>query len=334
MKYIIFLLIIFILCIISIYIIEDFNDANITFPFKHIYDESGNKLNIIAISAPFREIKDEEKYAKYKELGYYFIGISSYLDFPDKIHNPYEDRFHEERRHDYLKMVDTWIYCVRQPSEKLINSNLPLLLLTEADLKNPDHYKPDKNIVKEYDFIYINLNDDEQCTPGWNWYNRNWDLAKKCFVIMCEKYKLKGLIIGRKNCEFTNKCNKYITVIPFLPFHEFTKTMQKCKFIFSPNISDASPRVITDALCFDMPAIVNYNILGGWHNIISGVTGEFFTDENNIGDAIEKIMNNTYTPRKWYLENRGVHNSGVILSNFLKKHYPNINNKEMKYAYI
>ena len=81
--------------------------------------------------------------------------------------------------------------------------------------------------------------------------------------------------------------------------------------------------------------LVNYNILGGWHNIISGVTGEFFTDENNIGDAIEKIINNdTYTPRQWYLDNRGIHNSGVILSNFLKKHYPNINNKNMKYAYI
>ena len=335
MEYIIYVLIIFIICIIILFNIENFGNDDIKFPFKYIYDETNTKLNIIAISAPFRETSHEDTYYKYKNLGYYFIGISSYLDFPEKINNPFEDRFHEERKHDYLKMVDTWISCFREPSEKMINANIPLLLLTEADLKNPDHYKPDKTIVKEYDFIYINLNDNDTCDPGWNWYNRNWDLAKKCLEVMCEKYKLKGLIVGRENCEFTNKCNKYITVIPFLPFHKFIETMQKCKFIFSPNISDASPRVITDALCLDMPALVNYNILGGWHNIISGVTGEFFTDENNIGDAIEKIINNdTYTPRQWYLDNRGIHNSGVILSNFLKKHYPNINNKNMKYAYI
>jgi hypothetical protein len=337
MDLIIYILIIFIICIIFIVCFEVFDDINneIKWPFKHIYDENGNKLNILALSAPLRTIEDENNYIKYKNIGYYFCGISSYLNFPDKITNPFEDRFHEERKHDYLKMVDTWIHCFKKPSQQLINSNLPLLLLTEADLKNPDHYTSNENIDKEYDFIYINLNDNDKCEPGWNWHNRNWDLAKKCLEIMCSKYKLKGLIVGRENCEFTEKCNKYITVVPFLPFHEFIKTMQKCKFIFVPNISDASPRVITDALCLNIPALVNYNIIGGWHNVVTGITGEFFTDETNISYAIEKlIFQNSYSPRKWYLENRGIHNSGVILSKFLIKHYPNINNKSMKYAYI
>ena len=66
MEYILYLLIIFIICIIILFNVEDFENDDIKFPFKHIYDDTGNKLNIIAISAPFRETKDEDTYYKYK----------------------------------------------------------------------------------------------------------------------------------------------------------------------------------------------------------------------------------------------------------------------------
>lgn len=312
------------------------NDVpKVEFPFKNITNgETGKNLNIIAIAAPFREEKHERLYAEYKKKGLNLLGISSYLDFPAKIDNPFEDRFHEKRKHNYPGMVSTWVYCTREPCDIIIDADIPLLQLTEADLKDTEFYKPDISIKKEYDFMYVCLDDNDKCQAGWQSYNRNWDLAKKCLKIMCRNYKLKGLIVGRKNCKFTDFCAGSLKVLPFLEFHEFQKEMQKCKFLFAPNISDASPRVITEAMCYNMPVLVNYNILGGWHNVISGVTGEFLTSESDLGYALDKITKlNTYTPREWYIQNRGQH-SRKKLANFLKVNYPYLNDADLKYANI
>jgi hypothetical protein len=309
---------------------------SVEFPFKNIYDEQGRKLNIICISAPFRETNHELLYESYKNAGWNIIGISSYLEFPYKIDNPYEDRFHEERNHDYVSMVSAWIHCFRDPGYKLQYSRLPLLLMSEADLKNVDHYKPDPSIQKQYDFMYICLDDNERCTPGWNWYIRSWDLAKLCLEVMCSKYHLKGVIVGRTNCEFTEKCTGIVKTVPFLPFHEFQTEMQKCRFLFAPNVSDASPRVITEAILYDMPVLVNQNIVGGWTNVIPGVTGEFFTNEHDISQALDRILSPEakYSPREWFVNHRGLEHSGKELAQFLKTNFPNINHPDMQYAYI
>ena len=309
----------------------------VKFPFKNLFDENKKPLNIILISAPFREAQHEELYEQYKKQGLSFCGISSYLEFPGHIDNPYEDRFHEERNHDYTKMVSTWLHCFREEKipQNLRDSKMPLLLMTEADLKFVDN-EPLPPMEKEYDFIYCCLEDNEKCDPGWQSYIRNWDLAKKCLEVMCSRFHLKGILVGRKNCEFTDKCNGIVKVTPFLDYHEFQAEMKKCRFLFVPNISDASPRVITEAICYNMPVLVNYNIVGGWHNVISGVTGEFFTNEKDIIPQLEKITTNYnfYQPRSWFQSNRGSKHSAKILANFLKQNYPNINNKKVQYATV
>jgi hypothetical protein len=336
MKKIIFLIIIIIYLLCYCKSIEYFNTIKDTpkveFPFKNLFDDKGDKLNIILIAAPFREKKHEDLYIEYKNAGYDFCGISSYLNFPNTIDNPYEDMYHVERNHDYLAMVSAWLTCFREP----LNTNLPTLLLTEADLKDTSYYKIDPNITKEYDFLYCCLKDNDKCTPGWQSYNRNWDLGKECLSVMCDQFKMKGILVGRENCEFTSKCEGLMKVTALLPFGEFQMELKKSKILFVPNITDASPRVITEALCYNIPVLVNQNILGGWHNVIPGVTGEFFTDKKDIIQALEKILKNyhSYTPRKWYLANRGKEKSGTILAQFLIENYPNINNKKMKYTTI
>jgi hypothetical protein len=315
---------------------EDMSIPSVTFPFKNMFDDKGKKLNIILIAAPFREEKHEKQYEEYKKKGMNFSGISSYLDFPSKINNPYEDKFHEKRGHNYLNMVSSWLYCFRNPSREMTQSGLPLLQLAEADLKCTETYKPDPSIEKKYDFMYCCLKDNDKCHPGWQSYNRNWNLAKECLIIMCREFGLKGVLIGRENCDFTEHCLGIVEVIPFLKFDEFQKKMQECRFLFVPNISDASPRVITEAISYNIPVLVNYNILGGWNNVISGVTGELFTSDKDVSQAIQKIKNNyhNYSPREWLVQNRGKKNSGRVLAEFLKENYPNINKKMMKYATI
>jgi hypothetical protein len=163
-----------------------------------------------------------------------------------------------------------------------------------------------------------------------------WDLAKKCLEVMRGKFGLRGVLVGRQNCEFTVKCNGIVEVIPFLKFGEFSKKMQECKFLFVPNVADASPRVITEAITYNMPVLVNYNILGGWNNVISGVTVELFTSEKDVEYALENIVNNynSYRPRDWFVQNGGNEISGKVLADFLIQNYPNINNKNMKYATV
>ena len=330
------ILFLFLLVFYYLFKITKVEVPTVSFPFKNLYDDKGRKINIILISAPFREKKHEDLYQEYRNKGLYFCGISSYSEFPDKLINPFDNRYHEERKHDYPKMVSSWLHCFRVIPDVLKRSNIPMRLLTEADLKDTVSFKPDESIVKTRDFIYSCPEDNDKCEPGWQSVIRSWELAKKCLGVMCSDFNLKGLLIGRTNCEYTEKCVNNIKTVPFMKFSEFQKELQSSKFLFVPNVSDASPRVITEAIVYNIPVLVNKNIVGGWHNVIPGVTGEFFTDENDIKDALEKLTKNydKYTPRKWFLENRGRDISGKILADFLRNNYPNLNYKNTKYATI
>ena len=62
--------------------------------------------------------------------------------------------------------------------------------------------------------------------------------------------------------------------------------------------------------------LINKNILGGW-KYINEKTGQFFTDENDVGKNIEimmnKLKNNEYEPRKFFIDNYGAIKSGKKL---------------------
>ena len=154
---------------------------------------------------------------------------------------------------------------------------------------------------------------------------------------MCGKFGLKGVIIGRENCEIPKSCNGKIKILPFLKYYDFQKELQKARFLFVPNITDASPRVITESLCYDLRLLVNYNILGGW-KYVTPETGEFFTNENDIVPALNKLLKNmdTYTPRKHFIENYGKEKSGSKLCQFIKHNYPNVvpNANNLEYVTI
>ena len=308
----------------------------VAFPFKNLFDQNGKKLNIILISAPFRNQEHEKLYLEYKkhQPKLEFMGISSYSEFPGKLSNPFENRYHEEKRHDYQAMVKTWLHCFRDPDQYL-NPDMPRLLFSESDLKDHTSHKPDPNIKKEYDFIYVCLKDNDKCDPGWQSHNRNWDLAKECLEVMCGRFGLKGCLIGRSNCKFTSKCNGIVKVLPFLQYHEFQKELQKARFLFVPNKADASPRVLVESLCYDLRLLVNHNIIGGWKYVNSN-TGEFFKDKNDIIPALDKLINNmdSYSPRKHFETNYGKVKSGKVLAHFVKQHYPNVMPKDLEYVTI
>ena len=93
--------------------------------------------------------------------------------------------------------------------------------------------------------------------------NKNWKLGKKCIEKMCRDYKLKGLLIGRGGCKMNKVCEGLLTTTGFLQQSELIKSYNQSTFILMSNQSNASPRVLTEALCCDFPVLVSYTIVVG-----------------------------------------------------------------------
>ena len=51
---------------------------------------------------------------------------------------------------------------------------------------------------------------------------------------------------------------------------------------------DASPRILTESLCVNIPVLVNLNIIGGW-KYVNSETGEFFRDETDLEEAYMRL---------------------------------------------
>ena len=257
------------------------------------------------------------------------MGISSYSEFPGKLTNPYDSKYHEKEGHNYENMVSTWLHCFRNPKDK-INKNLPMLLMSESDFKDWETLKPTSE-KKIYDFIYICLDDNKECNPGWQSFIRNWELAKKCIGIMCNDFGLKGCLVGRNNCILEKGSKDKVEIFGLLSHNDFLKKIRQSKFIFVPNSTDASPRVVTESLCLNLPVLMNYNITGGW-KYINDETGEFFSDKENFKIALRKLLKNfhNYQPRKWFVNNYGKKKSSEKLAGFVNIYYPNVIPKNPK----
>jgi hypothetical protein len=295
-------------------------------PFLNIYDDQDRKLNVVFITHPFTRPESIKEYEDARDKGVRFLGMSSYCEFPGIVSNPHDilhDPNNDAWKWDYFKMVDGWCHCFKRP-EKFIKSGVPLALISESDFANYNQHQPSTVPMKdrEYDFIYVCLKDNDKCTDGWQSYNRNWEKAKKYLDIMCEKYKLKGLLIGRINCEIPKSCHNMMELTDFQEYSKFIGNYSKCKFIFLPNTCDASPRVMTEAMCFGLPVLVNSDILGGW-KYVSGETGNEFTDDN-FEDVLKGFIENLekYKPREWLISNYGVEKAGPKLLEFVKSVIP------------
>ena len=319
---------------------EENNELN-TVAFVPLYDDKGTKLNVSLISKPFSTDKDFKLYLTNKHK-YIFLGITSYMEFPSMPTNPidkYElESFGNTNPYNldmYFSICEGWLHCFKNPC-KYLPTDRTNVLISESDFINYEIIKPD-NSMKEYDFIYScpKISKDSTCND-WVSYNKNWELALKCLPILCAKYKLKGLLVGRDGCELPEDCKEYLTTTGWLEYNEMIKLYNKSKFIFVPNVRDASPRVITEAMSLDLPCIMNTNILGGW-KYINKQTGEFFTDENDLESVLKPFLANlpNYKPRQFIIDNYGPINSGKRLKEFIFNNYKDrLNIKDCEYIVI
>ena len=117
-------------------------------------------------------------YNTYKDSNI-ILGITSYLEFPAMVSNPYEDFTENYKKYKYLELTEGWIHGFKNP-KKIFPDNLPLHFASESDWTDCNICKPDPSIEKEYDFIYICLkvDDKKKKCDDWATFNKNWDLAK------------------------------------------------------------------------------------------------------------------------------------------------------------
>ena len=292
----------------------------------NIYDDKGKAINAALVVAPMNTT-DRQTYDANKD-NVIFLGMTSYLEFPNIVSNKldvYSDKNHESWKFDYKNDLDGWFYCFKDP-ENYFNPRKPKLLLSESDFADEKILVPDSSVKKKYDFIYIchkTDKDEKKCVKDdWVAYNKSLDLAFDCINIMCTKFKLKGIIVGRKGCESLSICKNSLEFTEKLEWHDLLQKYKESKFIFIPSIADASPRVITEALCFDLPIIVNKHILGGW-KYVNKQTGVFFNDLNDFEHNLGILFKNmdTYTPRKYFIDNYGIVRSGKRMLNFIRNNY-------------
>lgn len=299
---------------------------SVKWPFQNLQDENNKNLPIIAIKGYIDSDKSRDNFKKLLNKNYKFIGLSSNNSHPRISDNPYGSshiqkniQYNNKNIEDY---VYGWCHCFREP-HKYIKNNIPIRLISNSDFINIDYIKP-KNNKKIYHFIAIQPKDNNQCKEGWIAFYKNWKLCKNIVKILVDDLNLVGVIVGRKGCEneLNIKNKKNLILTDKLKHTKLLDYISKSKFTLLPNLEEASPRVLAESLCLDVPVLVYENILGGW-KYVNNKTGQFF-NEDNIKEKVKIILNNKYTPREYYISNYGRVNSGYRLKKFMKELFPNM----------
>ena len=156
-------------------------------------------------------------------------------------------------------------------------------------------------LEKKYDVAYSNQGGE------WNDWARNWTLAKPSFIQLIEETNATVLILGR---DLTQEADlqPYIASGNIVSrekalWRDFLKLIEESRSLVTFNVHDASPRVLAEAMCMDVPVLVNWHILGGW-KYATEQTGEDFKDTASFIAAYKRLREPERKaklhPRDWY----------------------------------
>ena len=310
------------------------------FPYRLLCDENRNLIPVVALAAFFRTPFDRERFVDYTNAGVKIVGITAYKTFPKPISDKSGDSDTMNDDFDYAANIKNWIYCFKDPELYGLNSSQNHLIeMSESDFYDAVDPQVIGEEEKKYDLIYSclrdvdDVNDPNPCPKdGWNAINRNYNLALSCLPIMIQEFGFKILIVGRVNCGLEGLYGDKLEIVDMLPYHEFQKKIRQSRCLFVPNIYDASPRVIAEAMVNDVPVLMNRSIVCG-SKYINDQTGVFFTDDHDIRFSLRKMQKNKFSPRDWWSKTYGVKKSGKKLRDYLAKCFPH-ELKQIKEVYF
>jgi glycosyltransferase involved in cell wall biosynthesis len=273
-------------------------------PFFGLEDEQGSAVPYICLQGPLRT-PDESRAFDRISGRFTLIGFTSYMTFPGETCSV--------DARDYAGMCSAWCHCFRDPQQYLPPSK-PAHLLAFSDFLDFSRARPEvlfsDREEKRWDFAYV-------CQAGaWKSYVKNWDLARRCLPILCHDLGLHGVLIGRDHVPDLPDCGERLTILGELPWRDLMSVFWRSRFLFVPNVMDASPRIIAEALCMNIPVLVNRNILGGWH-YVNPFTGFFFEDEHDVASGARSCLEEWTSPRRWFTAHHGPLLAGERLARFL-----------------
>lgn len=325
------------------------------YAFQPVITNNGEYVNIIMVRSPFRDDTDAALYKYYKNE-ILFLGISSFEAYPLQSPNPYSVNTYDERY--YLDLFPGFLHMMHNPDEYFPES-VKTILMSQSDFNldepykfgqrhhvgsdNSDNNNDDDNNEIIYDFVYSGGDQDvENDCVGWASYNKNFSFVRQALEIMCSsEFNVTGVLVANKNkantkaCTIPPTCADKIVQTTFLDQQQFFTYISKSRWVFLPQICDASPRVSTQALSMDKPLLMNRNIMGGWKYMVPGVTGEEFHDIHDFKEKLRTILDNTrgkhgvnekkkkspYTPLDFVRKNYGNELAGKRLLEFVQTHF-------------
>lgn len=274
-------------------------------PFMYITDELQRATPWMVLHAPIESPSRREMFAAYRRQGLGFIGMTSFMTFPRS--DPNDPLAYDD-------VCEGWCHCFREPDQYL-PQHRPRALLSLSDFTDPQQIGnhalgPDAVDAPHFDFVYVGAD------QPWKMQAKNWTLARQCLSVLCSRMHLRGLVIGVPISAVPRIAG--LTVWPWMPYLRFLQVLSRCRFLFAPYGSDASPRVLAEALCLDVPLVVHRDILGGWKYVTSA-TGVFFNDADDVDASARSCLDGVLTPRAWYSERFGRAHAGAQLARLIRQ---------------
>lgn len=288
---------------------------DLPWPIRHIVDERGRDTGYLFLRGPLGPYVRfwEEMRGRYRMMGLTSMGpYPLYHEGYGEV--PLQALPTDGWNRPNVRACEAWCHCFRRPDLYLPPGPI-WELLSGSDFCDFDRVWSiaggDGMPAKRWDVVYSCLGN------RFNEMQKNWDFAKACLRKLCVDGRLRVLLIGRADTPDIPQLPG-VDAYEFLPWTKFLQAMARCRIAFFPNMLDASPRVMTEAMSLGLPVLVNERILGGW-KYINEHTGMFFSNEDDVLDAALTLLGGRYQPREWFAAHHGWRRTQVRLADLLRR---------------
>jgi glycosyltransferase involved in cell wall biosynthesis len=273
-------------------------------PFEAVLNGARQETSWVALHGPIISSAQQDQFARLRYAGRRFVGVTSYFDFPCG---------EEPGPLDYESICEAWCHCFQTPALHFERAP-PLALISTSDFA--DWLWIERNAAQgtavsapAHDYVYVGATDPRRKQA------KNWALGAQCIPRLYRNLGLRALVIGTPDALLGEQPG--IRFVASLDWPTLLAAMMAAKFVFLPNRADPSPRVLTEALCLDVPIVVHRGILGGW-KYVNRFTGRLFEGPDDVVETATRCLQLAARPRDWFRAHYGPFHAGRRLAHLLR----------------
>lgn len=278
-------------------------------PFLRVTGPGGDVLPWVVVRAPVVTRAQHVRLRQLADEGCRFVGATSYLGFPGA-------GFRDER--DYGLLCEAWLHCFRDP-DRFLPPNGPRARVSESDFTDPRRVDPGRAARALPPELVADVVHVSGAEP-WRQRAKNWPLAARCLRRLAEKTDLRILVVDAPP---SAESLPGVTPTGPLPWPTVLAVIAAARCLFVAAVLDASPRVLAEALCLDVPVVVNRSILGGWQ-YVNPFTGVFFDGVDDVVPAVLEAVGAPGRPRSWFMAHHGPTRAGARVLRLLRSLDPSL----------